>query len=668
MPEIDASRPLSRILAAPLGKWRAQLREGGTLHRFLRRRVIRLRPASKATLLWAADMMVPPFCLFLALGLAEGTLHPAAGAPRLWVLAAGLTLLAGAASAALGLPRIKLKAYETRGLTRTALFALLVAAAGPALAKAIGAPVPAHLWISFALLTFVAGAAWRVAALKVLLWIYRQGQDRIRVAIYGAGMTGIQMVRALNHDPRIEPVVFADDNPSLRRTTVAGLPVVAPADLAAVAAARGIDRVLLAMPSAAAPRQARIVRQLQEQGLTAHTLPSFAQLTGHEALVETLVTPAPDLILGRSGLDQELPGVSEVYAGRCVLVTGAGGSIGSELCRQVLLCRPARLVLYELSEIALHTLHLELGATEGTEIVPVLGSVCDKPALVAALGRHGVDTVLHAAAYKHVPLVEANAVAGVRNNVLGTRVAAEAALEARVARFVLISSDKAVRPRGVMGATKRAAELLVRDLARRADAVGAPTRFSMVRFGNVLGSSGSVVPLFQEQIARGGPVTLTHEDVTRYFMTIPEAARLVLVAGSFAQGGDVFVLDMGAPISIRDLARRMIELAGCTVKGADAPDGDIEIVVTGLRPGEKLVEELLISEEMPGTPHPKILRACDEGLSEIETKAMLRDLGRAVDATDDAAARAALAHWTSDIRPANPGAAAPLIVPAAAQP
>ncbi len=643
MPEMDAAETPSRR--------HVPVRPNAALNNLLRRRVLRLRAGTKVALLTAADMAVTPLCLFLALALAQGTLatHTALD-PRLLALAAVLTLVAGALSPALGLPWIKLKAYETRGLTRTAVFALLLAATGWPLARAVGAAVPTHAWISFALLCFVAGAAWRVAALKLLLWIYRHGQDRIRVAIYGAGVTGIQMARALAHDPRIEPVVFADDNPSLRRLSVAGLPVVAPAELRDVAARRGIDRVLLAMPSVAAPRQARIQRMLQEQGLVAHTLPSFAQLTGHEALVETLVTPAPDLILGRSGLDKELPGVSDAYAGRAVLVTGAGGSIGSELCRQVLLCRPQRLVLFDVSEIALHTLALEIGGASGTEVVPVLGSVTDRAALDATMAAHGIDTVLHAAAYKHVPLVEANPVAGIRNNVLGTRIAAEAAAEAGVERFVLVSSDKAVRPRGVMGATKRAAELLVRDLARRADETGARTRFSMVRFGNVLGSSGSVVPLFQEQIARGGPVTLTHEDVTRYFMTIPEAARLVLVAGSFAQGGDVFVLDMGAPIAIRELACRMIELAGCSVKDAANPDGDIEIVITGLRPGEKLVEELLVNDEMPGTPHPKILRAVDEGLSEIETKAMLRDLTRTVDASDATAAREVLLRWTDEGR------------------
>ena len=611
----------------------------GLLHR-----IIRLGRPAKIALLTATDMAMAPVCLYLALVHEGGTLAPGITAGSTLAVAAVLTLAAGAISRLLGLPRIQLKAYETRGLILTGVFALLLAAIGGIATRALAAPIPAMALVSFALFYFVAGAAWRVAALRVLLWIYRTETRRIRVVIYGAGQTGIQMARALAHDSRIVPVAFADDNPSLRQLTVAGLPVHAPAELPRIAAERGIDRVLLAMPSVAGPRQARIARSLREQGLQAQILPSFAQLTGHEELVETLVTDAPDLILGRGPLDQELPGVSEVYAGGSVLVTGAGGSIGSELCRQVLLCRPRRLVLYELSEIALHTLTLELSATEGVEIVPMLGSVTDRARLTRAMREHGVDTVLHAAAYKHVPLVEANELAGAENNVLGTRIAAEAAEAAGVGRFVLISTDKAVRPKGIMGATKRAAELVVADLAQRAGA----TRFSMVRFGNVIGSSGSVVPLFQEQIARGGPVTLTHDDVTRYFMTIPEAARLVLVAGSFAQGGDVFVLDMGTPISIRALAVRMIELAGCSVRGPENPDGDIEIVVTGLRPGEKLSEELLVTDDLLPTPHPKILRARDEGLSEIEIRKMLRDLGQALEAADAAAARAALQFWTGE--------------------
>jgi FlaA1/EpsC-like NDP-sugar epimerase len=396
------------------------------------------------------------------------------------------------------------------------------------------------------------------------------------------------------------------------------------------------------MPSLSTPALARIAHGLRHCGAEVHALPSFAQMVGLSGLPDR---PAPvpiDTLLGRSRLEADLPAVTHAYSGRRIMVTGAGGSIGSELCRQVLACDPGCLVLVEQSELALYTIEKELreiGAKP--RIVPVLGSVLDGPAMRATMRAHGIDVVLHAAAYKHLPLVEANPIPGLENNVLGTKVLAEAARDARVDRFILVSSDKAVRPTNVMGASKRLAELVVQDLATRATG----TRFSMVRFGNVLGSSGSVIPLFEEQIARGGPVTLTHRDVTRYFMTMSEAARLVLLAGSFARGGDVFVLDMGKAVPIRRLARQMIEGAGHTVRDEDNPDGDIEIRVTGLRPGEKLHEELLISSDMLTTPHAKILRAQESYLSEFETATAMRALREAIDARDEIAARAVIARW-----------------------
>ncbi|NOX73837.1 MAG: polysaccharide biosynthesis protein, partial [Alphaproteobacteria bacterium] len=312
-------------------------------------------------------------------------------------------------------------------------------------------------------------------------------------------------------------------------------------------------------------------------------------------------------------------------------------------------CQPRKILLFEQGEPALYCIDQELRALVGdsqVEIVPVLGSVCDRALSLQVLARHKVDIILHAAAHKHVPLVEMNEVEGLRNNILGTRILAEAAQAQNVAHFVLISSDKAVRPTNVMGASKRLAELVIQDFASRSKF----TRFSMVRFGNVLGSSGSVVPLFQEQIARGGPVTLTDRQVTRYFMTLIEAAQLVLLAGSFARGGDVFVLDMGKPVVIRDLARQMIHHAGYSVRDVKHPDGDIEIAITGLRPGEKLFEELLIGADMQTTPHPKILRAQEEQLSEIEVATMLKDLRVIVDNVDANAARALVRKWVKGYR------------------
>jgi FlaA1/EpsC-like NDP-sugar epimerase len=383
--------------------------------------------------------------------------------------------------------------------------------------------------------------------------------------------------------------------------------------------------------------------------LEVQALPSFAQLIGEEALVDKLTPVAPQNFLGRATRDVPLQEASGSYQDRVVLVSGAGGSIGSELCRQVLACRPRKLVLYELSELALYTIHQELvQQVEGTdiELVPVLGSVTDPRQVRMVLAHHGVQVVLHAAAYKHVPLVEANPLPGLANNVFGTQTLARAAARCGVERFILISSDKAVRPTNVMGASKRMAELVVQDLATRHPG----TIFTMVRFGNVLGSSGSVVPLFQDQISRGGPVTVTDPRVKRYFMTIREAVQLVLQAGAEAQGGEVFVLDMGEPVSILQLARQVIESAGYSVRDEACPDGDIAIDIIGLRPGEKMEEELTLSPDLITTRHQKIFCAREAVLSEIEVAALIRGLRQAVAAGDERAARHLIERWVEGYR------------------
>lgn len=371
-------------------------------------------------------------------------------------------------------------------------------------------------------------------------------------------------------------------------------------------------------------------------------LPFFADLVGIRNSGQRIAPFQVSDLLGRNGLDHDLPGINHDYAGRNILVTGAGGSIGSEICRQLMSSGAASLVLLDHHEPSLYAITRELqDAQAELAIHPVLGSVCEASLVRHAIAQHKIDVVLHAAAYKHVPLVEANMIEGIRNNVLGTKILADEARRAQVARFTLISSDKAVRPVGIMGCSKRLAEMVVQDLARRSST----TAFSIVRFGNVLGSSGSVIPLFQDQIARGGPVTLTHADVTRYFMTLSEAVRLVLLAGTFSRGGDVFVLDMGAPVPIRNIARQMIEAAGYRVRDEQNPSGDIQIVVTGLRPGEKLHEELLIGSDMLTTPHPKILRAQESHLSELEMASALQSLRRAVDARDTEAMSGLLHRW-----------------------
>ncbi len=409
-------------------------------------------------------------------------------------------------------------------------YAIMVGLGAAVLSLLPGMGFPVVGSITFAMGLFLASILMRKVMLRVLLWVLSSDRPRTNVLIYGAGRTGIQLASALQAHETIHVVAFIDDDTALHSQRLMGKRIHPARHIERLVRDNDISRVLLAMPSLSAPKLAQITRGLQQLGLSVQALPSFAQLIGAEKLVENLTTVTAGSLLGRSHLDDALKAATQGFGGRSVLVTGAGGSIGSELCRQLLAQQPERLVLYEVSEPALYTIDRELrelGASASTEIIPVLGSVTDARTTRLVLAQHGVDTVFHAAAYKHVPLVEQNPVAGIANNVFGTRTIADACVEEGVQRFILVSTDKAVRPTNVMGASKRLAELVVQDRAKRSQ----HTRFSIVRFGNVLGSSGSVIPLFREQIARGGPVTLTHEDVTRYFMTISEAAKLVLTAG-----------------------------------------------------------------------------------------------------------------------------------------
>jgi FlaA1/EpsC-like NDP-sugar epimerase len=386
-------------------------------------------------------------------------------------------------------------------------------------------------------------------------------------------------------------------------------------------------------------RRDEVIAKLSTYKAEVRVLPSFGELMSGKGLGQNLRTVAPDELLGRNKVALDTPDIVKTYAGRVVMVTGAGGSIGSELCRQLLNCSPARIILFEQGEFQLYSIDQELQIEAkiiGLPIVARLGSVTNKARVAGVIAEEGVEIIVHAAAYKHVPLVEENELEGARNNVIGTQVVAEAAADAKLERFILVSTDKAVRPANIMGATKRMAELVVQDIQTR----HSHTKFAMVRFGNVLGSSGSVLPLFQKQIARGGPVTVTHKDVTRFFMTIPEAARLVLLAGAYAKGSDVFVLDMGEPQKILDIAHRMVVLSGHKVKDPMTGIGEIEIKVTGLRPGEKLYEELLINNDsLLPTPHTKILRAQEAMLSQIEVASMMRELEMSITYADTARLR-----------------------------
>lgn len=565
-----------------------------------------------------------------------------------------LLLAAAGLSKGLGLPNIQLKAYERFAVGLTLVYAggLAVVLAGLSWVAGLALPLGTH--VIFGLCYFLFVVATRMVLLQVVTALYRRAEPRRRVLIYGAGTTGTQLAQALSAHDSIDPVAFVDDNSSLQGMLLAGLPVHPPSRITDLVRDRRIDRVVLAMPSLSQPKQAQIARRLQKMGLEVQALPSFAQLIGEEALIDKLTPVAPQNFLGRKSAATGLDEACQSYAGRTVLVSGAGGSIGSELCRQLLNCHPARLVLYELSELALYTVHQELAQlTDGMEIeiVPVLGSVTDARQVRKVLADHRVQVVLHAAAYKHVPLVEANPLPGLANNVFGTRTLAREAAAAGVERFILVSSDKAVRPTNVMGASKRLAELVVQDLATR----HGNTVFAMVRFGNVLGSSGSVVPLFQEQVSRGGPVTVTDPRVRRFFMTIREAVQLVLTAGAAARGGEIFVLDMGKPVPILQLARQVIESAGYTVRDGANPEGDIEIEIIGLRPGEKLEEELTLNGDLIGTRYQKIFCAREDHLSEIEVAALLRALRHALAAGDEAAARAVIARWVEGYAEAGAG-------------
>ncbi len=460
---------------------------------------------------------------------------------------------------------------------------------------------------------------------------------RRRVAIYGAGAAGYQLFRSLQHDRDIAPVAFIDDDRNLQGRSVGGLKIYGPGAMEKLIAETRAKEVFLAIPSIGPGRRREILEKLQTYAIHVRTVPSIYELTtGRKDLAQLQEVPIEDL-LGRDVIKPMPDLLERCIRSQTVLVTGSGGSIGAELCRQIVELGPKRLILFDHSEYNLFQIGEEIRSDIfrrelDIELVDILGSVTDPERLRRVMEQFDVDTIYHAAAYKHVPIVEHNIAAGLFNNVFGTLYAAQAALETGVKNFVLISTDKAVRPTNVMGASKRLAEMILQALTEEAagtaetprhpESGARPTRFTMVRFGNVIGSSGSVIPKFRTQIQSGGPLTVTHPDVVRYFMTIPEAAQLVIQAGSMGNGGDVFVLDMGEPVRILDLAQKMIRLSGLSVRDQRNPEGDIEIELSGLRPGEKLYEELLIGNASWTTGHPKILRA-EESMLDWEAMSML---------------------------------------------
>lgn len=471
------------------------------------------------------------------------------------------------------------------------------------------------------------------------IWLGDQYQNilkraaRPKVLIYGAGQTGRQLAAAMANSHEMQVIGFLDDDDRLHGHVLNGQPIYNPLDLPNLVTTLNISDVLLALPSVGRKRRNEILRQIGSAHVSVRTLPSVTDLIQGKVSISDLRELDIDDLLGREPVTPNHILLTKNIVGKVVLVTGAGGSIGSELCRQILTIGPVKLLLIEQSEFALYAIHQELEEKlpdSKASLVPLLASVQDGERIREIMSTWHPATVYHAAAYKHVPLVEHNPAEGIKNNVLGTLVLAQAAADNGVSDFVLISTDKAVRPTNMMGASKRLAEMVLQALAATSSSV----RFSMVRFGNVLGSSGSVVPKFRQQIRDGGPITLTHPDITRYFMTIPEAAQLVIQAGAMAKGGDVFVLDMGEPVKIMDLARRMIELSGLSVKDEHTPDGDIEIEITGLRPGEKLYEELLIGDHPESTSHPRILRAQETYLSWADLQTKLKSLEMALNVND----------------------------------
>lgn len=603
----------------------------------LGRRLALLSPHAKLALLLAIDGAFLPLCAAVAVVLADGGITAATALdPRLYLVAGLVTqsILFGT-----GLYRSVVRFVDQHVVIWTA--AGLAAAVGLLILLLTRFSAQVHVRdaapLIFWFVAFTYLMSSRFLARSFLLRSTKRGWLRRRTAVYGAGHAGAQLVRAMAFGSEFQAVCFVDDAPRLKGRTVAGLPVYAGDQLAVAIAHHGVEQIVIAIPSVLGSARRALIRRVEGAGLPVKVLPGLERLIDGEAHIADIRDIDVSDLLGRDPVPPDPKLFARNLRGRSVLVTGAGGSIGNELCRQILSQRPSRLVLFDHSEFALYTIEQELRALRhDCELVAVLGSVCDESLLTATMREHVVQTCYHAAAYKHVPIVEANVRQGVMNNVFGTLAVARAARRCRLETCVLVSTDKAVRPTNVMGASKRIAELVFQAAAERGslDVHGERsdrqcTVFAMVRFGNVLGSSGSVVPLFKRQIQAGGPITITHPDVIRYFMLIPEAAQLVIQAGAMARGGEVFVLDMGEPVRIADLAREMLAMSGLIERTPERPDGDIELSFVGLRPGEKLYEELLIGDDPRPSGHSRILCAMERHIEPATLDLMLDELREA---------------------------------------
>ena len=577
---------------------------------YIRRRLNQLPRATKRAVLVIFDFVALTFCVWLAYSLRLNTRFIPNDGQLVVMLLAPMTALP--VFIRMGLYRAVIRYLPERAVwtivkgTFLATVIWMAIVYLTAMTGIVGAPrsVPVLYW----LLSMVVVAGSRFAAKRFLIDPEMSEPQRIRALVYGAGEAGVQLAAALKSHGGRHVVGFIDDDPGLHGHDVSGIRVFAPGRVADLVRSREVREVILSLPSIAPERRQSIYTELAGLGVSVRALPSITDLASGKYLINQVREIDIDDLLGRSAVAPDEDLIRQMIRDRAILVSGAGGSIGSELIRLIARHNPKRLVLLEANEHALYQIDRELRRTGKAVLVPVLGSVEDDRLMRDVLKSNEIEVVFHAAAHKHVPLLESNVAEGVTNNVFGTRTLAQAAYDLGVKNFVLISSDKAVRPSSVMGATKRWAELIVRDLGARAEAKGTGQIFCSVRFGNVLGSNGSVVPLFREQISHGGPITLTDERMTRYFMSIHEAAELIVQAGALSQGGDLFMLEMGNPVRIRDLAENMIHLAGLTVRSPENPNGDIEITISGMRRGEKLKEELFYDpKRVQPTRHPKIL-------------------------------------------------------------
>ncbi len=564
--------------------------------------------ALKQNFLLILDLCILPLLLWLCYSVRLFDLS-AEVVPNLTLGWLWVTLVAVISLFVMGVYRFIVRTFNEAFITRLAIATIITVAALYILAYLTDAFIPTSIPMMFGF-TMFAWVWFSRGLIRYLVHAYTHTDiPRKRIAIYGAGEAGQQVAATLQRSDQHLPMFFIDDNPSLTHQMLGGLPVYLPENALSQLKKREVNEILIALPSVGRVRKSEIVQSLESAHLKITEIPGLTKLVDGEIQISDIREVDIIDLLGRDPVPPVASLLEKNIKNKVVMITGAGGSIGSELCRQIIKNQPKQVILYELTEFALYSIDKELRLTCSCEIIPILGSVLDAQKLQRIMQQYAVQTVYHAAAYKHVPLVECNPLAGLKNNAVGTAFSVNAAVQTGVETFVLISTDKAVRPTNVMGATKRMAELYCQALAEQQNA----TQISIVRFGNVLGSSGSVVPLFKQQIAQGGPISVTHPDVTRYFMTIPEASQLVIQAGALGQGGDVFLLDMGDPVRIQDLARQMISLSGLTVRDEQHPNGDIEIQYTGLRPGEKLYEELLIDQENTEiTEHKRILRSFEK--------------------------------------------------------